>query len=62
MHLMSLLKCAGIILKRHLSMAKSFILGLSQDWAGYVLSLVELDGPLGFLFGFCPGIAKGGDL
>ena len=29
---------------------------------GYVLSLVELDGPLGFLFGFCPGIAKGGDL
>ena len=62
MHLMSLLKCAGFLLKRPCLMAKCFILGLSQVWVGYVLSLVELDGPLGFLFGFCPGIAKGGDL
>ena len=43
-------------------MAKRLILGLSQVMGGLCFESSELDGPLGFLFGFCPGIAKGGDL
>ena len=41
---------------------KAFDPWVESSLGGLCFESSELDGPLGFLFGFCPGIAKGGDL